>query len=590
MDWITLREQNHLHADKTAYLEYMLTGERKRKFFFMHRPRGFGKSSFLKMAECFVRGNESLFQGLKINEQGNGKFFYTDRHMCDYEKMYLSAEVTWIKCPVIHLDFEAITKFETIDQFKNSFSQQLKNIAQSYNLPYSDSEFDMSELINKVLKKFKYCKFIILINEYDAPFRRALYNDNPELAEKIKIFISTLLDSFTDKSTYYNYPRLGLVLALGTSRLQMDSLKYTYVDLTFEEQYAGAFGFTNEDIENFHPEITHKFNLQNRKEFDEFTDELRNIYHGHNFVFQNSTKDVNVWNPASIVNYLDKKTFVLSNWISNDSMQEIVRKLYFSQILLQRFENLQVSKKELQRGRTNLSVQGIPIEILMFENGYLTISTYNERTKSVTLKFPSEEIKTTLESAIEKYHPIKEDYILSESTCMRELTWYLHVGDIVGAMDGLKCLFRTLDQEKSGFDVTTKFVEFIRRSEISYSELLILSKDNSSLAKAGDVIDVSAWFYGTSFAFKIDHSAILAIEKLIQYLNLYSDSFLKAIGNPKEAFLVGMNFTAKAGGNLDQWITIPWENGILMYDRVMASSEASILEFHHKIKTAKSGL
>ncbi|XP_065208664.1 uncharacterized protein in vnfD 5'region-like [Planococcus citri] len=588
MDWITLREQNCLYADKTAYLEHMLNASYYQpKFFLMHRPRGFGKSLFLQMAECFVRGNKSLFQGLKIHHRDNTRI----KQLFHWQGRTKAKK--WLKCPVIHLDFEDIAQFETMDQFKNSFSQQLKKIAKNYDLSYSDTEFDMSTFIGNILNLYEFynCKTIILINEYDAPFRRALYNNNPELAEKIKIFITTLLDSFTiNKGKMWDIQqRLVLVLALGTSRLQMDSLKDTYDDLTFDEKYAGAFGFTNEDIENFHPEVTHKFDLKNRKEFDEFTDELRNIYHGHNFAFRNSTKDVNVWNPASIVNYLDKQTFV-HNWISNDSMKEIVRKLYFSQIPLKRFENLQVSKKEIQRGRTNPTIKGIPIEILMFENGYLTISTYKEGTESVTLKLPSAEIKTALESAIKKYHPAKEDYILSETSCKRELTWYLHMGDTVGTMDALKCIFNTLDQEKSGFNVTAKLIELISHTEIFYFESLKLPKDNSSLAEPGDVINVSAWFYDSSFAFKIDHCPILAIEKLIQYMDLHSDSFLKAVDNPKQVFLVGMNFTAQAGGNLDQWITIPWKNGNLMHDQIKASSETLIQELCQKIKATKNGL
>ena len=74
-----IRQNGYVHVDSTA-LMYKLLSEGK--YYFLSRPRRFGKSLLISTLEAYFLGKKELFEGLAVAE----------------------IEKDWVEYPVLHLD------------------------------------------------------------------------------------------------------------------------------------------------------------------------------------------------------------------------------------------------------------------------------------------------------------------------------------------------------------------------------------------------------------------------------------------------------------------------------------------------------
>ena len=222
----------------------------------------------------------------------------------------------------------------------------------------------------------------------------------------------------------------------------------------------------------------------------------------------------------------------------------------------------------------------MPLPILMLLYGYLTVDEYDEHTGSVTLRYPNLEIEEALRTRYEEYMP--KDGVFITSKCKAEAIWHLDnqmkMGDVAGALQTLKNFGfpvfteTLLRREVDKWDVTKRLVVYIRAALLICRESVTFLKPMSR-EQAGDIDAVTVGLE-TNFIFELkkERSALECIEQLIKYLHIYPHSFKEAAANPTTAYFVGVNFRASGGGRLDEWISIPYEDGKLKYDLVQASS------------------
>jgi hypothetical protein len=560
ISWLKQRKEGYLYADKSVYLERLLENEEGNTFFFLTRPRRFGKSSFLTMAKYFFDGNKTLFDGLQIGDRGNADFFKNPGDGGVPEEL---KDETWIRCPAIYLDFHEID-FDTKAEFKRSYTQKLRNIVRSYGLEYLEREsvIDISDLITELKFKFK-LEVVVLVDEYDSPFHNALVKKKDRaLAEEIRCFLDDLFGSIKSK-----IEELRLVLILGIARLALTSLESgpnNYVDLTYKEEFAGVCGFTSEEIKGFHPEIAHQFNLNSKEGINKFLGKLREEYDGYNFTFQYSNgKKKNVLNPVSTMKCLGNKKFGCY-WSATSNVNEIIRRLYFSKEPLQAFKHSKLARNDIEEKR-NPAMESIPLEILMLLYGYFTIESYNEKTEEVVLNFPNNEIRNALQRNIDKYDPDKDVFLSEEHGWLYELKWHMKTGRLEGMMNTLTMFdipfSKTLRQGTNEFISNTAWlIDKLVMAGIRCRESVVFMKEKNTAERAGDV-DVLTLYLKKNYilSIKYGHSATTAIQQLIDYLQEYQTTFLEAINEPDEAWFVGINFNSRTGGTLHEWIAIPLE-------------------------------
>ena len=205
-------EKKAVYVDKTAYVYKMAhsTG----KYFFLIRPRRFGKSLLVSTLEAFFMGKKELFKGLVIDKM----------------------EKDWVKYPVIRLDLSR-GKYYNLDQLISTVSNILNDYEKTYGLPCSD-DLNFSKRLENIIKVANSQTghgVVILIDEYDAPMLDSIHK--PELQEQIRERVRDLFSPLKSMSEY-----LRFVFLTGISKFSQLSVFSELNNLnimTFDPEYEG---------------------------------------------------------------------------------------------------------------------------------------------------------------------------------------------------------------------------------------------------------------------------------------------------------------------------------------------------------------
>ena len=297
------------YIDKTAFIKEWW--ENKDIVTLITRPRRFGKTLNMDMIKCFFsneyRDRGDLFEGLDILK----------------DEKYRELQGTY---PVIFLSFAAIKQNnyqDTIAKIKkiicslyqsfiflkdwDGLTDEEKNNVKRISEDMSDvtAQSAINELSN-YLSRYYGKKVIILLDEYDTPMQEAYVNG---YWEELVAFTRSLFNS-----TFKTNPYLERAIMTGITRVSRES---TFSDLnnlevvtTLSPKYTTAFGFTEQEVFNSLDE----FELSDQKE------EVKAWYDG--FVFG---KERDIYNPWSIINYLDKKEY--RTYWADSSSNGLVSKL-----------------------------------------------------------------------------------------------------------------------------------------------------------------------------------------------------------------------------------------------------------------------
>lgn len=350
-------EQDLVYVDKTAHIHRLV---KSGAYFFLSRPRRFGKTLLMSTLKSYFKGEEDLFKGLKIY---------------DLEK-------DWKKYPVVHIDYSKITLTKETTAFEDTLNKLFTNIGKEYGLQieekYSHSAF--LSLISLLYEKSG--KVVILIDEYDKPLVDFL-QDTKTFNENITILqnLYGLIKGLDEK--------LHFMLITGVSRFAkigifsgMNHIK----DITLDERYADIVGFTQEELySNFEEYLSR---VQNRYNYTR--EQLRNTYRKkyNGYSWNGKTK---LYNPFSILNSLDEQDF-LYYWFSTGTpnfLTKIIKEQHFLP------QNLEGVKTQDLIG-SSLSLNNYPIVPLLFQTGYLTIKDIwhdNDLRRNYRLDYPNEEVR-----------------------------------------------------------------------------------------------------------------------------------------------------------------------------------------------------
>ena len=164
-----VRKGNYCYVDKTALI-YQLV--KTNKYYFLSRPRRFGKSLLISTLEAYFLGKKELFNGLALEE----------------------LEKDWITYPVLHLDLNT-QKYNTPEALTNVLEENLKNWEDLYGA--SDREIGVARRFNGVIRRAAEKtgrNVVILVDEYDKPMLQAIGNEEllSEYRSTLKAFYGVL--------------------------------------------------------------------------------------------------------------------------------------------------------------------------------------------------------------------------------------------------------------------------------------------------------------------------------------------------------------------------------------------------------------
>ncbi len=352
-DFHTMVQGNYLYVDKTHFI-YKLFSKGKR-YYFLSRPRRFGKTLLISTLKEFFSGNKELFKGL---------WLYTSNH-------------DWAEHPVIHLDFSTIAH-RTPEHLEASLRYTLETIAQNYTITLEATILEdmFTSLIRKLSERNKVA---ILIDEYDYPLLSHLHDI--EVAKKMR----EILKSFYGVLKGLD-PHLRAIFITGVSKFSKTSIfsgLNNLDDLTLDPIAASLLGYTQEELETYFSN-----NIAEIAEVHSTTSEnIREImkiwYHGYRF----SSHEAKVYNPYSILYYLDKKE-LKNYWFESGTpffLIQFLKKHYTS------LEGLEYAEFTTT-GLGTVDLEDIPPITLLFQTGYLTIINYDSVTSKYKLGYPNKEV------------------------------------------------------------------------------------------------------------------------------------------------------------------------------------------------------
>jgi hypothetical protein len=394
-----IREQGYYYVDKS---EFALRLIEQGKYYFLSRPRRFGKSLFLDTLKELFEGNQSLFDGL----------YAADRW--DWSVQY----------PVIRISFGS-----GVLQSRSDLNKRLKDHLQQNKERLGldawiedDLSGTFSALIREAASKTGQ-PVVILIDEYDKPIL-----DNIEDAERATVMREGLKDLYSVLKDADPY--LKFVFLTGVSKFSKVSLfsgLNNLNDITVDREYSALCGYTDADIDTvFAPELA--VGDLNREQ-------IREWYNGYNWTGQA------VYNPFDLLLLFNKREF-RPYWYETGTPTFLLKLLSQRQVFLPELNHLQTDAALLG----TFDVGNIPTEALMFQAGYLTIAeeihAFGEY--EYRLRYPNREVQQSLNSSLLRdWMPEARQSVMVRS----RLGDLLLANDLEGMGEHMKAFYASLPNE-----------------------------------------------------------------------------------------------------------------------------------------------
>ncbi len=388
-----IREGGYVYVDKTADI-YKLASTGK--YYFLSRPRRFGKSLLVSTMEAYFKGRKELFTGLAI------------------EKL----EKDWIEYTVLHLDFSG-KAYDSADVLLKVLDDSLCKWEEEYgSVNRSDVPgIRFGNVLEAAYRKTGR-KAVVLIDEYDKPVIDNL--TRPELREPFRETLEGFYSVLKGKDEFIRFGFLTGVTKIG--KMSVFSGLNNIQDISMRVEYGGICGISETELKSYFGESTAALAQANDLSVDECYGKLAKMYDGYRF----HPKAAGVYNPFSLINTFNANEFG-EYWFETGTPSFLVRYLKEGRYNLENISKNQVSIIALNG--TNYS-DPKPIS-LMYQSGYLTITDYDPEFRTYTLDYPNEEVRSGfLNSLSQLYAP----GLLDDDFSVYQFVADIRNGDINGFM------------------------------------------------------------------------------------------------------------------------------------------------------------
>jgi len=344
-DFKKLIEGNYIYVDKTEYIYKLI---KQGGYYFLSRPRRFGKSLLLSTIRYLFEGKRQLFKGLYIEDKWN------------WEDIY----------PVVRIDLSIDVK--EVNKIESRIQDELELNAIKYNINL-EKEKDIASnfkklIINVSINSDK--KVVILIDEYDKPILDLI--ENKKEAEEARKILKEFYSVLKGIDEYIKF-----VLVSGVSKFSKVSLfsgLNQLKDISLNKEYGNICGYTQQELEHYFKDYLKGVNLESVKEW----------YNGYNFLSDN------LYNPFDILLYLDSKSF-RNYWYETGKTEFLFKIIKEKQFELPYLNKSYYTSDILDK----FDIEYIGIEALMYQAGYLTIKEVKiiDNEEMYILDYPNKEVR-----------------------------------------------------------------------------------------------------------------------------------------------------------------------------------------------------
>ena len=398
-------KNNLLYIDKTEYIFRMT--HTSGKYFFLGRPRRFGKSLLVSTFDSYFSGKKELFAGLAI------------------EKL----EKDWTEYPVLHFDMSGGKHMEK-EQLEDYLDYILKEQERKWGItnPPIGANNRLIELITTAYEKTGK-QVVVLIDEYDAPMLDVAHEK-----ESLDVLRNIMCNFYSPLKMCE--PKLRFVFLTGITKFSQVSIfseLNNITNISMRDDYAGICGITMEELlDNMSEDIDALAEAQGLSR-EEAISKLKENYDGYHF----SPVSPDVFNPYSLLKCFDEKNFG-AYWFASGTPTYLIN-------MMKKFEVLpsDISRVEADESEFDAPTENMPtIMPLLYQSGYITIKDYDKEFNYYTLDVPNKEVKVGLTKALIPSYVTPNT--LATTNTARRIAQCLAKQDMEGALQLLKTYLGTV--------------------------------------------------------------------------------------------------------------------------------------------------
>ena len=503
-----IRKEGYTYVDKTALIHRLATTG---TYYFLSRPRRFGKSLLVSTMEAYFKGKKELFNGLAME----------------------GLEKDWVEYPVLHIDLNIGRYIEPKD-LDVILHQHLNNWEAQYGISqkYDDFGARFSDVIDAVVSQTGK-KVVILVDEYDKPIVNNLRNE-----PLVDYYRKTLQGFYSVLKAKDGQIRFGFLTGVSKiGKLSVFSTLNNLTDISLNADYADICGISETELRKYFDESICELSSMHSMTKDECYVKLKRMYDGYHF---DKNMKVGVYNPFSILNTFYSREFG-EYWFETGTptlLVDVMKQTSFDITTLS--DNIILPDMTLN-GMQDIVNKPVP---LFFQTGYLTIKGYDNEYNEYRLGFPNDEVKNGFLNFIYSYYvPVNP---ADDSTTTSQLAKALKAGDPYTFMRTLDALFANTtyqiqgDSEKNFqyamyiiMELLGEYVQAERATSNGRIDLLLQTKDYIY------IIEV-----------KIDNSADVALQQIEE--KGYAKPF---VNDPRKIFKIGVSFSTE-NRRIEDWKVI----------------------------------
>ena len=423
-DFSDLRRNGFIYVDKTHFVADLVSAS---KYYFLSRPRRFGKSLFLSTLKAYFEGKKECFEGLYLEKWEEAQAAQEGRE-------------AWQQYPVLYLDLNA-KNYESRENLENVLDRHLSIWENKYGV--KEKRVDLEDRFQSLLRyiyETTHQQVIVLVDEYDKPLlltlEEGLEDLNNEYRRILKGFFAVLKSGD---------PYLRFVFLTGVSRFSKISLfsDLNHLnDISLNRDYSSVCGITEEELKsNFQPEIK-ALSESEQLTYEETLEKLKQTYDGYLFI----DGGVHVYNPFSLLNVFSDRMF-FDYWFQSGTPTFLVQYLKKAHFYLPDLENnVEIDLSSLNNFKVDV---GSPIPIL-YQAGYLTLKSYNRRSGLYSLGYPNNEVKYGL------IRNLLPSYSNLDETKVQRFVWQFYEkvcsGDVASFMQVISDLLANIPYSSASKD------------------------------------------------------------------------------------------------------------------------------------------
>ncbi len=487
--------KGYLYFDKTALVHKLANDS---KYYFLSRPRRFGKSLLVTTLEAYFQGRKELFEGLAISK----------------------LETEWKQYPVLHIDLNAADyrSEEALISIIDRHIRQFETI-------YGENPKDMAlsdRFIGVIQRAYEQTgrQVVILVDEYDKPLLQTIGNtelqDNYRKILKGFYGVAKTMDACIRLAFFTGVTKFSKVSVFS----DLNNLK----DISLDSRYAEICGITEQEIRDKLDVQVGEMAETNGISKDECYEKLKKQYDGYHF----SKNGTGMYNPFSLLNAMDSQEFG-DQWFQSGTPTFLVEVLKRNNYDLEQLTREEATA-DLLGSLDAIDTNPTP---LLYQSGYLTIKGYDSEFGTYRLGFPNQEVERGFSRYLFRYYTPASQ---GQDSFVKDFVLAARAGQIDKFMKRLESLFAGQDYQIAG-DAELYFhnaVALIFKMVGFYTE----TERHTSDGRMDMVVQTADYIY--LFEFKLDKSveeALAQIEEMEYALPFAHD--------PRKLYKIGVNFSSE---------------------------------------------